>query len=67
MKRYLVFNPLKTTLNNLRDRNARLPVEIYFTLFVYILPRAFSLFCTHSAYNRVKRLLEGVSFCLTVF
>ena len=31
-------------------------------MFVYLLPRALSLFCTHPAYSRVKRLLKGVCF-----
>ena len=64
MKRYFVFSPPKITLNILSDHNAGLPVSIYFTLFVYFLPRAFSLFCTHPAHNRVKRLWQGVS-CAT--
>ena len=41
MKRYLVFNLAKTNLNIFSDLNVGLPVQIYFTLLVYLLPKSF--------------------------
>ena len=67
MKRYLIFNPPKIILNTFRDHNAGLTVSVCFAMSVCLVPRAFSLFCTHLAYKRVKRLLEGVSFSSFTF
>ena len=77
MKGYLFFNPPKATLNTFNECNAgTTSLNIFhMPLFVYLLPRAFSLFCTCPAYNKSEKAfarslflfscsLNPITFCV---
>ena len=64
MKGYHFFNPPKATLKTFNECNAgTTSLNIFhMTWFVYLLPRAFSLFCTYPAYNK-----SGKAFARSLF